>query len=375
MNGEQAADLSSHPMAFLLEGDFGLKVPTMGEICTGHIVSISGNHILVDIGAKSEGLVDPREVEQLESDQRKALEIGAEVKVLVTDPEDSRGTISLSIQQAIMAEEWNKARELLKSGEKIEVTIAGKNRGGLLTNIGMLRAFVPASQLGLSQHEIRNEQALAFFQGKQLTAKVIEVEPDRNRLILSAQEAGLATKRKKRLERLAELEEGSVMTGRVVNIERFGIFVDIGGIQGLVHLSELSWTRISNPEHHYSIGDEVDVYVLGIDEEKARIALSIKKLMEDPWKTAEGVYQEGDVVSVSITKIEKYGAFAVIEGGIPLEGLLHLSEISDEKIDHPSQIMKKGDEFMVKIIKLDMKNRQLGLSLKEAEITADIIDA
>ena len=172
MNEEQSADLSSHPMAFLLEGDFGLRVPKAGEICSGHIVSVSGNHILVDIGAKSEGLVDPREIDQMSADEKEALEMGAEVKVLVTNPEDSRGTIGLSIAQALTAEEWANAKALLESGEEIEIVISGRNRGGLLTQIGHLRAFVPASQLGLAHHEVRNDQTLAQFQGQTIRAKV-----------------------------------------------------------------------------------------------------------------------------------------------------------------------------------------------------------
>ncbi|MFK7804918.1 MAG: 30S ribosomal protein S1 [Anaerolineae bacterium] len=364
MNEEQSADLSSHPMAFLLEGDFGLRVPKAGEICNGHIVSVSGNHILVDIGAKSEGLVDPREIDQMSADEKEALEMGAEVKVLVTNPEDSRGTISLSIAQALTAEEWANAKALLESGEEIEIVISGRNRGGLLTQIGHLRAFVPASQLGLAHHEVRNDQTLAQFQGQTIRAKVIEVDSERNRLILSSKDAAGKAKKAKRLEKISNIEEGKILPGHIVNIERFGVFVDIGGIQGLVHLSELSWSRISNPEELYSVGDAVEVFVLNIDEEKARIALSIKRLLDDPWKEADGIYTEGEFVPAVITKLEKYGAFAEIQGAAPIEGLIHLSEISEEeRIEHPSQIIDRGDKMMVKIIKIDMKKRQLGLSL------------
>lgn len=365
MNEEQSADLSSHPMAFLLEGDFGLRVPKAGEICNGHIVSVSGNHILVDIGAKSEGLVDPREIDQMSELEKQELEIGLEVKVLVTNPEDNRGNIGLSISQAVTAEEWANAHELLKSGEEVEVTIIGRNRGGLLTQIGHLRAFVPASQLGLAHHEVRNDQTLSQFQGQTIKAKVIEVDADRNRLILSSKDAAGKAKKAKRLEKISNIEEGKILPGNVVNIERFGIFVDIGGIQGLVHLSELSWSRISDPEELYSVGDSVEVYVLNIDNEKARIALSIKRLHEDPWQQADGKYSEGEIVPVVVTKLEKYGAFAEIKGEAPIEGLIHLSEIScEDRLTHPSQIMNRGDEMLVKIIKIDKKKRQLGLSLK-----------
>ena len=363
MNSEQSADLASHPMAFLLEGDFGLHVPKTGDICTGHIVSISGSHILVDIGAKSEGYIDPREVEQLSPEDRDELEIGGEVTVMITNAEDSRGNISLSITQAIMANEWSKAKEMLESGEEIEVKILGKNRGGLLTQVGRLRGFVPASQLGLTQQEYRDDQIMSQFQGKALKAKVIEVDPDRNRLILSAKEAADKAKKSQRLEKISHIEEGSTMQGKIVNMERFGIFVDVGGIQGLVHLSELSWSRISSPEELYSIGEDVEVLVLNIDEEKARIALSIKRLKDDPWKVADGVFNEGDFVDARITKIEKYGAFAELKHEVALEGLIHLSEFKGEKVKHPSHEVNEGDITQVQIIKIDLLKRQLGLSL------------
>ena len=375
MNSEQSADLSSHPMAFLLEGDFGLHVPKTGDICTGHIVSVSGSHVLVDIGAKSEGYIDPREVEQMSPEDQAELEVGSEVTVFVSNAEDSRGTISLSINQAIMANEWSNAKDLLKSEEEIEVSILGKNRGGLLTQIGRLRAFVPASQLGLTQHEYRDDYIMSQFQGQTLKAKVIEVDPDRNRLILSAKEAAEKAKKSKRLEKISNIEEGAILSGKIVNIERFGIFVDVGGIQGLVHLSELSWSRISNPHEHYTVGETVEVFVLNIDQEKARIALSIKRLIEDPWKTADGVYSEGDMVPVVITKIEKYGAFAEIQGDVSLEGLIHLSEISEERIKEPTEIVNEGDKVTVQIIKIDMKKRQLGLSLKNAIDENPVLEA
>ncbi len=363
MSSEQSADIASHPMAFLLEGDFGLHVPKTGDICTGHIVSISGSHILVDIGAKSEGYIDPREVEQLPPEERDELEIGGEVTVMITNAEDSRGNISLSITQAIMANEWSNAKALLESAEEVEVQILGKNRGGLLTQVGRLRGFVPASQLGLTQQEYRDDFIMSQFQGKTLKAKVIEVDPDRNRLILSAKEAADKAKKSKRLEKIAHIDEGAVLNGKIVNMERFGIFVDVGGIQGLVHLSELSWSRITSPEELYSIGEEVEVIVLNIDEEKARIALSIKRLKDDPWKVADGVFTEGTLAKARITKIEKYGAFAELQHDVSLEGLIHLSEFKGGKIKHPSHAVAEGEIVTVEIIKIDIDKRQLGLSL------------
>lgn len=353
-------------MAFLLEGDFGLHVPKTGDICNGFIVSISGSHILVDIGAKSEGYIDPKEVEQLPADERAELEVGGEVTVFVTNAEDNRGTIGLSITQAILANEWAKASAYLESGEEIEVSILGKNRGGLLTQLGQLRAFVPASQLGLTQQEYKDDSIMSQFQGKKLKTKVIEVDPDRNRLILSAKDAVNHAKKSKRLERIANLEEGGVLNGTIVNIEKFGIFIDVGGIQGLAHLSELSWSRISNPQEIYEVGQSLDVMVLNIDTEKARIALSLKRLKDDPWVVAAGVFSEGDQVPATITKIEKYGAFAELGHEVALEGLIHLSEFGPTKVKHPSMVVEEGEQVVAEIIKIDLEKRQLGLSLKHS---------
>ena len=364
MSTEHSMESADHPMAFLLEQEFSLRIPKPGETCTGYIVSNSGKQILVDIGAKSEGLIDPREVEQMSHEDRSQLTEGEEVCVYIVDSEDSHGNILVSIEQAIAENDWQEAKNMLETEIQVECQIIGHNKGGLLTELGALRAFIPASQLGIPPHELRSEKALAQFVGQTLVTKVIEVDRSRNRLILSAKEAALHLRQTLRRKKLTQYEEGQIVNGNVVNIEKFGIFVDIGGIQGLVHLSELSWQRVNDPKALYSVGDKVDVYILNIDNDKSRIALSVKRLKEDPWVTINSHYKEGDFVPATITKLEKYGAFARLQGDLPLEGLIHISELSEEKVKNPQEVVKLRESVVVKIIKINQKEKQLGLSIK-----------
>ncbi len=358
----------SHPMDFLLDEE--LNFPVAGEVRSGYIVSRSNNEILVDIGAKSEGVIDSREISSFDSDTLAKLEVGNEIQVYVVNPEDGKGSIVLSYSKAAEVEDWERAVENLESQEVIACKVLGYNRGGALVSFGLLRGFVPNSQLsrdrGISRHDQTEKQkALQNLIGETLNVKVIEVDRDRNRLILSEGAAGKEIREARKAEILDELEEGAVIKGQVVNLADFGAFVDIGGIEGLVHLSEMSWKRISKPSDLLKVGEEIDVTILSIDEDRQRVALSMKRLQPDPWSLIDETYEVGQLIEVTITRLTKFGAFARLQDDYQLEGLIHISEMSDDRVENAAEIVSPEDTIMVRIIRIDPDQRQLGLSLKQ----------
>jgi small subunit ribosomal protein S1 len=358
----------NHPMEFLLTDEFKLGIPEPGEVRRGQVVAYRNNEILVDIGAKSEGIIPNREVETLDGGTRQQLAVGSEIFVYVVDPEDKDGNIILSYTKAIEEQDWITAKELLDNQEAYQGKVIGYNRGGLLIKMGQVRGFVPASQLSLSRQisatgETTEEQ-LRKIVGQKIYAKVIEVDRSRNRLILSERAATKELRESQRLHLLDNLKEGEVREGRIVNLADFGAFVDIGGIEGLVHLSELSWKRVNHPAEKLKLGDQVKVYVLNVDQERQRVALSMKRLEADPWNNMEAQYQVGQLVEATITKLTKYGAFARINDEYELEGLIHISELSADHVKHPRDMVQKGDVVAARIIRIDPEQRQLGLSIK-----------
>ncbi len=362
--------VSEHPMDFLLQTDFSM--PVTGEIRYGHVVELRNNEILVDIGAKSEGVITSREVEGLDEKTRASLEIGKKIPVYVVDPEDESGNTILSYVKAAAEQDWLITEDLLNSQEVYETVIVGYNRGGVLVKVGHLRGFVPNSQLQPSRQAVisnkEKDSEPSPFQklvGKKIYLKVIEADREKNRLILSEKVAAQEIRDARRGELLESIQEGDIREGRVVNLADFGAFIDIGGIEGLVHLSELSWKRINNPSEKLSVGDNVNVYVLKIDQERQRLALSIKRLESDPWTLIKENYRDGQLTTATITKLTKFGAFARLHDEYELEGLIHISELSDEHINHPREVVKPTQEVTVRIIRIDPEQRQLGLSLKQ----------
>jgi len=359
---------SSHPMDFLLDEE--LNFPVAGEVRTGSIVSHNNNEILVDIGAKSEGVIDSKEVSTFDDETMAKLEVGNEIYVYVVNPEDSKGNIVLSYSKAAEVEDWERAAKSLENQEVIKCKVLGFNRGGALVGFGLLRGFVPNSQLSRDRQISRNDQtekqrALQNLVGETLKVKVIEVDRERNRLILSENAAGKEIREARKAELLEDIEEGTVLNGQVVNLAEFGAFVDIGGIEGLVHLSEMSWKRISKPSDLLKVGEEVEVVVLNVDEDRQRIALSMKRLQADPWSMIDDTYEVGQLIEVTITRITKFGAFARLQDDYQLEGLIHISEMSEGRIENAQEIVKPNDTVTVRIIRIDPDQRQLGLSLKQ----------
>lgn len=359
----------SHPMDFLLNEE--LNLPTTGEIRHGWVIEQRGSEILVDIGAKSEGIIPSREVEAMDSIAREALQVGSEIAVYVVDPEDSNGNIILSYARAAEEQDWQTATQLVESQSVYESKIVGYNRGGLLVKLGQIRGFVPNSQLRPDRfpNQTITPEDLQKLVGEKVRVKVLEVNRERNRLILSERAAHKEIREAKRTDLMARVAEGDTFEGRVINLTDYGAFVDIGGVEGLVHLSELSWKRVKNPGEMLQVGDKVNVSVITVDRERQRIALSMKRLEPDPWTRINDLYQAGQLIEAIITKLTKFGAFARLTDQYELEGLIHISELSEDHVNHPREIVKSGDHVMVRIIRIDPEQRQLGLSLKQVSST------
>jgi small subunit ribosomal protein S1 len=287
---------------------------------------------------------------------------------MVENPEDNNGNTILSFRKAAEERDWQIADELLASQEALETEIVGFNKGGAIVSVGQLRGFVPNSQLRrdrLQDQDGDKQRALQGQIGEQIIAKVIEVDRPRNRLILSEQAASREIRQAKKNEVFSSIIEGNVYDGQVVNLADFGAFIDIGGVEGLVHLSEMSWKRIQKPSDMLQRGDQVKVQVIGIDQERQRVALSMKRLESDPWTRIEELYREGQLVEAEITRLTKFGAFARVNDDYQLEGLIHISELAEDRVEQARDIVKPGDKITVRIIRLDPKQRQVGLSLRQ----------
>ncbi len=370
----EAQKASEHPMDALLEGEaYELETPRRGDIRTGTIARITDSDILVDIGAKSEGVIPTREVEQLPEELRADLEVGKEIEVYVVRSGGRDGTIVLSINRAEEEQDWREAERLLESREAYEGTISGYNKGGLIVKLGRLRGFIPASQVSLSRRRRAEgetpDQRWGEMVGEPIIARVIEVDRRRNRLILSERAAARESRDALKERLIAELELGEVRTGTVISLADFGAFVDIGGADGLVHVSELSWKRVENPRDILKVGQQVQVKILGVDPERKRISLSLRELEPDPWDEIVDGLQEGQLVEGTITKLTKFGAFAALKGTgeYEIEGLIHISELSDSRIEHPREVVHEGQDVAMRLIKIDRERRRIGLSLKRVD--------
>ncbi len=358
-------------MSDLSDNELGFQKLKYGAIVSGTIVRAEGKEILIDIGAKSEGIVEPKELEKMSADALKKFKVGDTVLAFVLRPENREGNVVLSLARAQLEHDWREAEELLKAGTVFETQVAGYNKGGLIVRVGKVRGFVPATQLEgtfrkksqAGEHE-SSEADLSAYVGKKIQLKVIELDRGRNRLILSERVAMRELRKEQKERLLGELEEGAIRTGVVTSVTDFGVFVDLGGVDGMIHLSELTWNKLERPGDLVKVGDQIQVQVLGIDHDRERIALSLKRLQPEPWTTVEARYKIGQLVTATITKLASFGAFARLEDGI--EGLIHISELADRRIQHPKEVVKEGDVLTLRVVRIDVTRRRLGLSLKKA---------
>jgi small subunit ribosomal protein S1 len=347
--------------ATMLESSFDtFAPPRRGEIRTGIILQIEEREIIVDLGAKQDGIVPYQDIERMDKEFRDSLEVGQEVPVYVITPRDHYDNLVVSINMGMQRYDWEKARELLQSEEVASVNVTGFNKGGVLVRWKRLEGFIPSSHLTSVNLSMDRRDALNALIGDELHVKVIEVDQDRRRLIFSEREAQREWRMKQKARLLAELDEGDVVQGTVTGLRDFGAFVNIGGADGLIHVSELAWHRVDHPRDILQIGNEIDVYILNLDRQTNRIALSRKRLLPDPWDNAQSQYHEGQLVEGTVTNVVDFGAFVALDDG--LEGLLHLSEMGDGSLKEPYSYVQKNDRLTLRISHLEPEKRRVGFT-------------
>ena len=345
--------------------DYDYARPQRGEVREGVIMKIENSGILVSIGTKREGIIPPQDLRQMGDDATDGLKVGQPVQVYVQDPENRDGDLVLSLSMVQVARDWEEAGRLHEEGGIVQGQVIGYNKGGLLIQFNRIRGFVPASQVaqlhGRTAAEER-QQALQRMVSQSIPLKVIEVDRDRNRLVLSERSATQEWRKAQKQRLLTELQPGDILSGRVNQLTNFGAFIDLGGADGLAHISELSWQRVNHPREVLSPGQEVKVMVVEIDAERERIGLSIRRLQTNPWETIDQRYALGQMVSGPVTNVAPFGAFVQIEEAV--EGLIHASELDSDPQTQPRDLLQPGQVITAKIISLDKQRQRMGLSLK-----------
>jgi small subunit ribosomal protein S1 len=328
-----------------------------GDVVTGSVVRIDKDEVLVDIGYKSEGVIPSGELSIRRSvDPAEEVSLGDEVDALVLTKEDQEGRLILSKKRARFERAWRKIEGAAESGEAVPGTVIEVVKGGLILDLGV-RGFLPASLV-----DIRRVHNLDELMGQQLECRVIELNRSRNNVVLSRRAVLEEERKEVREQILGRLQPGQVVEGRISNIVDFGAFVDLEGIDGLIHISELSWSHVNHPSEVVSIGASVRVKVLDIDRERQRISLGLKQTQEDPWQRVLDSYQPGESLEGKVTKVVAFGAFVQIVPGV--EGLVHISELAEHHVDNPSEVVHPGDEVRVKILEIEEERRRMSLSIK-----------
>lgn len=369
---------ASEPAAVPTPVAAGSSALKRGDLVEGTILSTSPTLVTVDVGAPKEAVIPGHELERMNRRMLESLKAGEKIKAYVVNPHDHNGNIVLSVNRALEEIDWQTAEEYRQSQEVYESRIAGYNKGGLIVRFGRLRGFVPQSQMSMERRRALTEgqspeDRWGAMVNEPIVVKVMEVDRARNRLILSERFASRQSREKRKENLIKELEVGEVREGRVVSLEDFGAFVDIGGAEGLVHLTEMSWQHITHPREVLQVGQPVRVEVISIDQEHKRIGLSMKRQEPDPWDTIAINYAVGQLVQGSVTKLTKFGAFAQLVDVPEIEGLIHISELSDKRVNHPREVVNEGDKLTLRVVKIDIKNRRLGLSLKKVN-SAEYLD-
>lgn len=404
MTTEQPDPAAPQDMEELLDSIEPMKPLVRGDVVEGVVMRADPEGILINVGHKAEGIIPPGEMRSLSRDDVNMPNVGDEIVAYVIRGESAEGAAILSLDKAIGEQGWMTLQKALESGENLKGTIVDFNRGGCIVDVVNIQAFVPMSQLmSVSRNDLRRirearegdqeaqataEQAAGEQEeetqaaegqepqdaqespeerhiGKEIEVKVLELNRSRNRAIMSERQAVQGQREARKARLISELNIGERRHGTVSGISSFGAFVDLGGADGLVHISELSWTPVRSPEDVVKVGQEVDVQVLSIDSVNNRIALSIKRLQPEPWETIHERLNVGDIVDATITKLADFGAFARVEGSV--EGLIHISELAPRMIQHPREVVREGDEVRLKVLRIEPDRRRLGLSLAQAE--------
>lgn len=377
---EQVA--AEEDMGQLLDQMMGeIKNVRRGDVVEGVVMRAdTSDGLFVNIGQKAEAHVPANEMRTIDTTDIEGL-VGGSIIAMVVRPESGDNPAILSVDRAIGEQGWRYLEKAMDAGEVIEGKIAGFNRGGSIVEVEGVQGFVPMSQLvsvprerfriyqdggeGIPAEEQESIQEAQDAEiGREIPMKVLEVNRSRNRAIFSERQAVQESRDARKAKLIEELEEGQIRNGTVTGISSFGAFVDIGGADGLIHISELSWSMVNTPEEVVSVGQKVDVYVLRVDAENMKIALSLRRLQPEPWETIHERHNIGDIVNATVTKLTNFGAFARVEDSI--EGLIHISELSARMINHPREVVREGEQVEVKILRIEPERRRLGLSLKQA---------
>ncbi|MCL4833114.1 MAG: S1 RNA-binding domain-containing protein [Caldilineaceae bacterium] len=345
-----------------------LSLPERGDLREGMIVEVRSSEMLINIGAKRDGVVPQADLARLERDYVATLVVGEMVPVVVSKLTTEEGMLILSIADALQKRDWLTAEKMLESGEITVRPVVGYNKGGVLVEYGHLRGFIPASHIvGLPRNLNDDERNRRFEEmiGEELPVEVIEVERRRRRLVLSHRFAERKYREERKAQLFEEMKVGDVVEGEVRSLRPFGAFVDIGGADGLLHVSEIGWTPVSHPRDVLQVGDVIKVEIMRLDADRSRIGLSRKKLLPNPWESIEDRYRQGETVLVTITRVVDFGAFAQLEPGV--EGLIHVSELAEIEVAEPLKSVAPGDRVAVKILRVDPDRQRIGLSRRQAD--------
>lgn len=356
---KQCTDLQQRQFLTLLESEYDYTRPRRGQVRYADVLYVSENEVIVDLGCKRDGIIQRRDLELLDDVYRTSLQAGDRVPVCVLTTSGFHGELVVSLKQGLAQQDWLRAQEYLESEEVCEVEVAEVNRGGVIVPFGRLRGFVPNSQLTSVRRGLRGErlhQVKSELVGQTLSVAVIEVDRHHRRLVLSER----VMSRRRRQQLLEELTEGEVRTGVVCNLVNFGAFVDLGGVDGLLHISELDWRRVTHPGEVLSVGDEVEVYVLSVDRERGRVGLSRKRLLPDPWHLVTERLYVGQAVEGTVTNVVEFGVFVDLREGV--EGLVHTSEMPGGKAAYAE--LESGSPVVVRVLKIDRQRRRIALSLR-----------
>jgi small subunit ribosomal protein S1 len=351
--------------AALLEASFEGDNFERGDIITGTVLSVDNQGLIVGVGSMRDGFVSRRDLERLEM-QPGDFQVGAEVDVTIVRMEDEDGNLVLSISQARQNEDWKLAEDLMQKDEVWRGIVADANRGGLIVLFGNLRGFVPASHVADLPRGLDEDGRSVYLKrlvGQPINVKVIEVNRKRRRLVFSQRDAQRGNREARKEVLLEELKEGEVRKGVVSGLRDFGAFVDLGGADGLIHISELAWHRVKHPREVLNIGDEVTVYILRLDDEGKRIGLSLKRLQPNPWSMVDEMYHVGQLIDGIVSRISEFGAFVSMDPGV--EALLHVSQITDPVPSNAADYIREGDRLLMRVISIESDKQRLGLSLKE----------
>lgn len=358
-----------HPMQALLEQG-GYDMPQRGDIREGTVISVSPQEIVIDLGLKREAVVPANDLSRLDKTILAEIREGTTWPVYILQTSDREGNLIVSLSRALQEKDWLVAQQLMENNEMFEAQVCSYNAGGLEVTFGKLRGFVPASHISTIPKDMSPEDRkahLATYVGKKIPLKVVEVDRKRRRLIMSERAARRRWQREHRKQLLEEIQVGEVRKGIVRSMSEFGVFVDLGGVDGLIHISELAWFPVGHPSEVLKVGQEVEVKVLRIDKQRERVGLSLKRVQPDPWGHIQELYHPGDLVEAVVTRVTEFGAFVRLRSGV--EGLLHVSEMADIRPDHPQSLVSPGDLLLLRVLRVEPDRRRIGLSLRQVSET------